>query len=273
MTEDNEKEENINVVLRIKAKTVDETNSNFFQKNISNSKKISIFEKGQTKEYAYDYIADEKSTQNEIFENCAKKICDNCLEGYNGTIFAYGQTGSGKTYTLLGKKMTNILENKNLTNIDMEENISNENNEEVGLIQRILQYLFKRSKEKEENGFQFEFSISYMEIYLENIKDLLERNNFKNVEIREDENGKINLINLNKIKIDSPEQALQYLNYGNSLRQTAPTLKNQKSSRSHAIFTIYIENKIKSSVFHIIDLAGSESQKGAGTFGQRRRSK
>ena len=165
--------------------------------------------------------------------------------------------------------MTNILENKNLTNIDIEENISNENNEEVGLIQRILQYLFKRSKEKEENENQFEFSISYMEIYLENIKDLLERNNFKNVEIREDENGKINLINLNKIKIDSPEQALQYLNYGNSLRQTAPTLKNQKSSRSHAIFTIYIENKIKSSVFHIIDLAGSESQKGAGTFGER----
>ena len=72
------------------------------------------------KEFFYDYVGDENTTQNDIFEHCGKKICDYSLEGYNGTIFAYGQTGSGKTYTLLGKNITNKVDNKN--------NNSNSNN-------------------------------------------------------------------------------------------------------------------------------------------------
>ena len=79
--------------------------------------------------------------------------------------------------------------------------------------------------------------------------------------------------NLNKLIINSPEQAIKYIIYGNQFRHTAETKMNQKSSRSHAIITIYIEsnseNKIKKSVFHIVDLAGSERQDKTGTFGER----
>ena len=95
MSKTEPKEENINLILRIKAKTekeINSKNSKFFSPKITNSKSISITsEKGQTKEFVYDYIADEKSTQKEIFENCAKKICNNCLEGYNGQYLPKGK--------------------------------------------------------------------------------------------------------------------------------------------------------------------------------------
>ena len=68
---------------------------------VTKSNTISLISK--KKDFYYDYIGDENSTQKDIFEHCGKKICDYSLEGYNGTIFAYGQTGSGKTYTLLGR--------------------------------------------------------------------------------------------------------------------------------------------------------------------------
>ena len=134
------------------------------------------------KDFYYDYVGDENSTQNDIFEHCGKKICDYSLEGYNGTIFAYGQTGSGKTYTLLGKSITNKLENKSnnisaiITNnnddIDMSDTNANfedsyceydKNDERIGLLPRILYYLFHNSA-KLENENKFTFKISYLEI-------------------------------------------------------------------------------------------------------------
>ena len=112
-----------------------------------------------------------------------------------------------------------------------------------------------------------------MEVYKDDIKDLL---NIDNKEIKiSDNHGIIEMQNLLKLKIHSPAQAINYIKCGNHFRHTAETLLNKESSRSHAIITIYIENKslienkLKKSVFHIVDLAGSERQKKAGTSGER----
>ena len=280
MSESEEKEQNIRVIIRIKARTPDEINKVYSSMKVYESNMISIISK--KKKYFYDYIGDENATQNDIFEQCGKKICDYALEGYNGTIFAYGQTGSGKTYTLLGKNITNKLENKN-NNIsdnfnttsedvdmsDINDNYYNINDEKIGLLPRILHYLFEnRPLLKEENKILFK--ISYMEIYKEALKDLLDPDNKNNLQIS-DANGVLVIKNLRKLIIDSPKEAIKLIIDGNRSRHTASTLMNKESSRSHAIISIYIENnlikenKIKKSVFHIIDLAGSERQKKTGT--------
>ena len=292
MSESKEREENISVIIRIKAKTPDEFDTKYTSMKISKSNTISLISK--KKDFYYDYIGDENSTQKDIFEHCGKKICDYSLEGYNGTIFAYGQTGSGKTYTLLGKSITNKLENKSnnisavLTNNsdDVEMSYINEKNEDldnsyyydqnderIGLLPRILYYLFHNSS-KSENENKYIFKISYLEIYKENMIDLLYPDNKEKVQLS-DVNGVLDLKNLRKLIISSPEEAIKYIIDGNHFRHTGSTLMNNESSRSHAIISIYIENnlikenKVKKSVFHIIDLAGSERQKKTGTYGDR----
>jgi len=293
-------EESISVIIRIKGRTSDniKEKSSFIKILPNNS--ISIDSKN--KEFFYDYIGDENSTQNDIFEHCGKKICDYSLEGYNGTIFAYGQTGSGKTYTLLGKNITNKAETKNNNNnnnnggksnnysmmnssedIEMNDSTLNScneynydvNDEQIGLLPRILYYLFQNSsKSEKENENKFIFKISYLEIYQETFRDLLYIDNKEKIQLS-DINGVLDIKNLRKLIIESPEEAIKYIISGNKFRHTGSTNMNSQSSRSHAIISIYIENnlikenKIKKSVFHIIDLAGSERQKKTGTSGNR----
>ena len=293
MSDNSNSGQNISVIIRIKGKTSEDLKNKSSSIKVINNNTISIDLK--KKEFFYDYVGDENSTQNDIFEHCGKKICDYSLEGYNGTIFAYGQTGSGKTYTLLGKNITNKVENKNnnsnsnnysmITEVeDIEMNdINNLNNnefnynikdEKIGLLPRILYYLFKKSSKFENEENRFIFKISYLEIYKENIIDLLYPDNKEKVQLS-DINGILNLKNLRKLIISSPEEAIKYIIDGNHFRHTGSTLMNNESSRSHAIISIYIENniikenKIKKSVFHIIDLAGSERQKKTGTIGDR----
>ena len=273
-----QQEQNISVFLRIKPKLPDDIDSAYTPMEISNSNTISIPSKN--KEFIYDYIEDENSKQKDTFEHCGKKICDYALEGYNTTIFAYGQTGSGKTYTLLGKYITDKIniKNENVNSIDDMFNIHDEinninsydiNDEKIGLLPRILYYLFQNSSNGEK-GNRFTFKISYMEIYKERLIDLLYPDNKEKVQLI-DINGKIEFKNLRKLIVNTPKKAIKYIIDGNHFRHNGSTLMNKESSRSHAIISIYIENniieenKIKKSVFHIIDLAGSERQKKAGT--------
>ena len=282
--------ENISVIVRIKPEEINKELSSIKIKDSSiEIKTPSKIEK----KYLFDYIGEKSSTQEEIFEQCGKNICDHALKGYNCTIFAYGQTGSGKTYTLLGKKITDIIENKSLilssdADIIMNENNVNyannfeydRNNEKIGLVSRILYYLFKNSSEMKEDN-EFSFKMRYVEIYKEKIIDLLNPDNNQNYENTEEneepKNDSANFLlrNVVKLNINSPTEAINYIINGNRKRHTAPTLKNIKSSRSHAIIIIYIknnsliENKRKKSVFHIIDLAGSESQKKTEAKGER----
>ena len=281
-------EQNISVIIRVKGNISEDSKEKSSQLKIINNNSILI--ESKKKEFFYDFVGDEHTTQNDIFDQCGKKICDYSLEGYNGTIFAYGQTGSGKTYTLLGKNITNTIENNNTSIIgsktdDFEmsddSNLNNYssdiiydiNDENIGLFPRILYYLFKNSSKCKNDENKFIFKISYLEIYKNDIMDLLYPDN-KEVQLS-DINGVVNLKNLRKLIIESPEEAIKYIIDGNKFRHTASTLMNKESSRSHAIISIYIENnlikenKIKKSVFHIVDLAGSERQHKTGTSGDR----
>ena len=269
-------EDKINVIIRIRKR---ENNSpstllEFFGNKIIVSN-IS---------YQYDYIAGENSTQNEIFENSAKKICDYSLEGYNGTIFAYGQTGSGKTHTLFGpkfslnniNKLSNYEEfiNEKKTNDNSNNYNLDLNDEGIGLIPRIIYYLFNKTKNNNLNN-SYTFRISYLEIYNEKLKDLLNPQS-KNLKIEKD---KMMVDGLRQFLINSPQEGLKYVIQGTKLRQIAHTKMNKESSRSHAVISIYIENsikiengiKIKKNVFHIIDLAGSERINKTGVLGKKAR--
>ena len=120
----NNPNENINVVVRIRGKKLDETGK-ISLLNILDQKTI----QADDKIFHYDYVANMDSTQEEMFQHCAKTICDNSLKGYNGTIFAYGQTGSGKTYTLLGRNITKYIEQKSKNNYSFDNTNSIEMND------------------------------------------------------------------------------------------------------------------------------------------------
>ena len=305
----NNRDENINVVIRIRGKKIEE-NGSCSLLNILDNKSIQV----ENKTYYYDYVANMNSTQEEMFQHCAKRICDNSLKGYNGTIFAYGQTGSGKTFTLLGPNITKYSETKNNNNFSLDSNIEMNdlsqdndlisisgnnsayhlnrksenqnqnlynydiNDQGIGLLPRIIYYLFNNSQKTE--NVDFKFKISYLEIYQEFISDLLNPDNSRFIQLR-DIGSSIILDGLRKLIITSPEEALRYIIQGNKLRHTASTLMNNESSRSHAVISIYIEKtiaqkinnnnraKIQKSVFHIIDLAGSERQNKTGVIGER----
>ena len=125
----NNRDENINVVVRIRGKKVNETGACSLL-NILDDKSIQV----DNRIFYYDYVANMNSTQEEMFQHCAKRICDNSLKGYNGTIFAYGQTGSGKTFTLLGQNITKYSEkrvnpNFSFDNTTMEMNYLSQDND------------------------------------------------------------------------------------------------------------------------------------------------
>ena len=327
----NNRDECINVVVRIRGKANEETGKCSLL-NILDDKSIQV----ENKTFYYDYVANMNSTQEELFQHCAKRICDNSLNGYNGTIFAYGQTGSGKTFTLLGSNIMKYTENKirenfsldntniemndlsqdnDLINISMNTNINmvnattnlkrfstgniNTNNQSIynydindqgiGLLPRIIYYLFQNINTQKSENIDFKLKISFLEIYQENISDLLNPDSSRFVQLR-DIGSTIILDGLRKLIISSPEEALRYIIQGSKLRHTASTLMNNQSSRSHAVISIYIEKtitpqakspnkpanqrsriKIQKSVFHIIDLAGSERQNKTGTTGERTR--
>ena len=328
----NTRDECINVVVRIRGKGNEESGKCTLL-NIIDNQTIQV----ENKTFYYDYVANMNSTQEELFQHCAKRICDNSLNGYNGTIFAYGQTGSGKTFTLLGKNIMKLSENKvrenfsldntniemndlsqdnDIMNMSMNTNINNAtsnlkrfsssnitsnnqsiynydvNDQGIGLLPRIIYYLFQNINNQKSDRVEFKLKISYLEIYQENISDLLNPDSSRFVQLR-DIGSSIILDGLRKLIISSPEEALRYIIQGNKLRHTASTLMNNQSSRSHAVISIYIEKtisplpkgpgqasnppqtreraKIQKSVFHIIDLAGSERQNKTGTTGERTR--
>ena len=286
MIQENSQEECIKVMIRIRNKNNEKKPSTKF--TISNNTKITT--ENDNKEplsFSFDYIFNENSSQAEIFEHCGKNICDSALKGYNGTIFAYGQSGSGKTFTLLGKSITfhkksnskltlntsakNITKNLNKTFIETDrKNLLTEeshfinytyniNDQKIGLIPRIIYYLYNNTIL--DNNYTIKFS--FIEIYNNQIKDLFDINNTKQIKINEINNQTINPVK--KIIINNPEQAINLITEYNILRHTGFTDLNEHSSRSHAIISFYIEKntnlKIKKSVFHVIDLAGSERQK------------
>ena len=194
----------------------------------------------------FDYAFDNKDSQETIFNNTTKPLIDGIINGFNATVFAYGATGAGKTYTMLG------------------------NDENPGIMPLTFGELFKEIKKY--SNREYTIKLCYLEIYNENIKDLL-INNGPNLELREDPNKGLFINGITEIITKSGEHILSILKKGNKNRTTEATNANQTSSRSHAILQIIvsykekinendnknnINNNIKYGKLSLIDLAGSE---------------
>jgi hypothetical protein len=207
----NDNKDNIKVVLRVRPRVERELEQWNNIKVEGNT--ICLATRNETKQFTYDYIAKEESSQADIFEHCGQEIADYTLQGYNGTIFVYGQTGAGKTYTLLGPKFSgsNTCLSEEELNGSFGRYYMKKEEESRGVLPRVVDYLFERAKHIE--GSNITFSCSFLEIYQEQISDLLDPNQNKQVTIR-DLSDSVMVEGLSKIPITTAEEALNIIMRG-----------------------------------------------------------
>ncbi|XP_054418705.1 kinesin heavy chain [Pteronotus mesoamericanus] len=205
---------------------------------------------GQGKPYVFDRVLPPSTTQEQVYSACAKQIVKDVLEGYNGTIFAYGQTSSGKTHTMEGK-----LHDPQL----------------MGIIPRIAHDIFDHIYSMDEN-LEFHIKVSYFEIYLDKIRDLLDVSK-TNLAVHEDKNRVPYVKGCTERFVSSPEEVMDVIDEGKANRHVAVTNMNEHSSRSHSIFLINIKQenveteKKLSGKLYLVDLAGSEKVSKTGAEG------
>ncbi|KAH8967205.1 hypothetical protein BDL97_03G066500 [Sphagnum fallax] len=216
---------------------------------------------GKDRRFTFDHVFGPMSGQEDVYLDCVKPLVDSCIAGYNATVLAYGQTGSGKTFTMGCGNSMSLLE------------------EELGILPRAIRHLYEGVEERT-NQAEFLIKCAFVEIYNEEIKDLLHPDTpSKSISIREDANGDIILAGVKEEVVTSFENMIRCLEHGSVFRTTGSTLMNQQSSRSHAIFTIIVEqrslqegsssNDVITAKFHLVDLAGSERAKRTGAVGMR----
>eukprot|EP00069_Balaena_mysticetus_P004953 bmy_17621T0 len=203
-----------------------------------------------SKPYAFDRVFQSNTSQEQVYNDCAKKIVKDVLEGYNGTIFAYGQTSSGKTHTMEGKL---------------------HDPEGMGIIPRIVQDIFNYIYSMDEN-LEFHIKVSYFEIYLDKIRDLLDVSK-TNLSVHEDKNRVPYVKGCTERFVCSPDEVMDTIDEGKSNRHVAVTNMNEHSSRSHSIFLINVkqentqtEQKLSGKLY-LVDLAGSEKVSKTGAEG------
>nr|CAB3259107.1 chromosome-associated kinesin KIF4A [Phallusia mammillata] len=205
--------------------------------------------------FTFDYVFDSTISQGIVYKTSVAPLIDGIFKGFNGTVIAYGQTGSGKTYSMGSAHCVS----------------QSASDEGVGVIPRVINDLFNGIESR--SKFKFCIKVSYVEIYKEELKDLLapEQNRQSNLAIRENPDGSIRIAGLTEVTVSSPCETLEFMEQGNSIRSTGSTAMNATSSRSHAIFTISLEDldEYTCSKFHLVDLAGSERQKRTKAQGER----
>jgi kinesin family protein 4/21/27 len=209
------------------------------------------------KVYTFDSIFHDGDSQESVYRQVSSLV-DKVTEGFNATILAYGQTGSGKTHTM-GSAST----------------VAGEDGAEEGVIPRALAQLFTRVEQREALGDQVQVNIGFLEIYQEEVFDLLNseerEDGQKGLPIRE-EGGVMHVAGAKDEHITSCNSALEVLQRGSLGRATGATNMNAVSSRSHAIYTVTVHctgSKNTTSKLHFVDLAGSERAKRTGAGGQR----
>jgi kinesin family protein 3/17 len=204
------------------------------------------------KYFTFDGSYDENTQQRIFYEESCFGIIESALEGFNSTIFAYGQTGCGKSYTMQGYTSSNDLK---------------------GVIPNSFAHIFEFIKVSKD--IEFLIRCSYLELYNEEIRDLLanSKSNIK-CELKEDGQKGIYVKNLTDVVVETEEDMSKVLERGLSSRTVASTLMNSESSRSHSIFTVVIEmnskdkntgkDMVRVGKLNLVDLAGSERQKKTG---------
>ncbi|CAK6435807.1 unnamed protein product [Pipistrellus nathusii] len=230
--------------------------------SVLSSTTLRLHSNPEPKTFTFDHVAGMDTTQESVFSTVAKGIVESCMSGYNGTIFAYGQTGSGKTFTMMGPS-----ESDNFSH-----NLR-------GVIPRSFEYLFSlidREKDKAGTGKSFLCKCSFIEIYNEQIYDLLDSAS-AGLYLREHIKKGVFVVGAVEQVVTSAAGAYQVLSGGWRNRRVASTSMNRESSRSHAVFTITVESmekssetvNIRTSLLNMVDLAGSERQRDTHTEGVR----
>lgn len=205
--------------------------------------------------FTYDSVYDWNSKQIDLYDETFRQLVDSVLEGYNGTIFAYGQTGTGKTFTMEGVRSDPILR---------------------GVIPNSFEHIFTHIARTQNQ--QYLVRASYLEIYQEDIRDLLSKDQSRRLELKERPDTGVYVKDLQSFVCKSVKEIEHVMNVGNQNRAVGATNMNEHSSRSHAIFIITIEcsepgadgeNHIRVGKLNMVDLAGSERQTKTGATGER----
>ncbi|KAF3817013.1 hypothetical protein GH733_014361 [Mirounga leonina] len=209
--------------------------------------------KGKDLTFVFDRVFGEAATQQDVFQHTTHSVLDSFLQGYNCSVFAYGATGAGKTHTMLGREG------------------------DPGIMYLTTMELYRRLEAHQEEK-RFEVLISYQEVYNEQIHDLLEPKG--PLAIREDPDKGVVVQGLSFHQPTSAEQLLELLTRGNRNRTQHPTDANATSSRSHAIFQIFVKQQdrvpgltqaLRVAKMSLIDLAGSERASSTHAKGERLR--
>ncbi|XP_029284843.1 LOW QUALITY PROTEIN: kinesin-like protein KIF1A [Cottoperca gobio] len=198
------------------------------------------------------------ASQVQVYKDIGEEMLLHAFEGYNVCIFAYGQTGSGKSYTMMGKQ-------------DVKD--------QQGIIPLLCEDLFTKFNNNADNNMSYSVEVSYMEIYCERVRDLLNPKNKGNLRVREHPLMGPYVEDLSKLAVTSYNDIQDLMDSGNKARTVAATNMNETSSRSHAVFNIIFTQKRhdaesdntteKVSKISLVDLAGSERADSTGAKGTR----
>ncbi|KAJ8984488.1 hypothetical protein NQ317_006148 [Molorchus minor] len=242
-----EKLQNIKVMVRVRP--LDRTEE---EHNVKSIVKCNTHRELQIKDkrFNFDRIFRSHSSQLDIYKGVVAPMIPDVISGYNCTVFAYGQTGSGKTYTMTGDKCKFVEDWKT--------------DPEAGCIPRAAAHIFEELQlEKHERSVK----VSYLELYNEEIRDLLNDEDIV-LPIFNDNKGCVFIQGLTEVSVHDSQGLCRQLQKGTLRRQTAPTLMNHQSSRSHTVFTITVhtrestisgEDILKTGKINLVDLAGSEN--------------
>lgn len=201
--------------------------------------------------FSFDKIFGMTCTQQEVYEYAAKPVVEDILKGYNGTIFVYGQTSSGKTHTMQGPDITDM--------------------NQRGIIPRMNSHIFESIANSDPN-IEFLVKASYIEIYMERIRDLLDASK-DNLKVREEKSKGIWVDGATEVYVSNEQEVLDVIATGTANRAIAETKMNKDSSRSHSIFILTIQQKNlndlsnKAGKLYLVDLAGSEKVEKTGATG------
>ncbi len=208
-------------------------------------------------QFEFDHVFNEEATQEEVYEVVARPLVSEIFKGYNATVFVYGQSGSGKTTTMTG--YSHVVDNGEL--LARDDVVLWKNPKDMGVVPRMIQDIFETIKPKK--GVEFSLQVSYLEIYLEKIRDLL-RPSRDNLEVRESRHKGLWVEDLTEVYVGSYNETIQLIRKGELNRTVAATAMNAHSSRSHSLLIINLHQtnlktaaKTTSRVI-FVDLAGSE---------------
>ncbi|KAG7331806.1 hypothetical protein KOW79_005775 [Hemibagrus wyckioides] len=207
------------------------------------------------KTFTFDAVYDAGSKQSDLYDESVRPLVDSVLRGFNGTVLAYGQTGTGKTYTMQGEWMEA---------------------ERRGIMPSSFEHIFTHISRSQNQ--QYLVRASYLEIYQEEIRDLLTTDHSKRLELKENPESGVYVRDLSSFVAKNVKEMEHVLNAGNRTRSVGATDMNERSSRSHAIFSVTVEcsqpgpdgrNHIRVGKLNLVDLAGSERQSKTGARGER----